>query len=90
MPAAHVKRWGKHGATARSNIPVKRAADQVEYAETAAKYENLSLAVGEWGVGLSVDEFRAIREALQHQEGHSLKYYRSPWAGSVQPDTKTL
>lgn len=52
--------WAKHGAMARSDVSVKRATDRVEYAETAAKYEYLNLAVGETGEGLSVDEIRAI------------------------------
>ena len=45
---------------ARSDVSVKRAADRVEYAETAAKYEYLNLAVGEAGEGLSADEIRTI------------------------------
>ena len=52
--------WAKHGVMARSDISVMRAADRVEYAETAAKYEYLNLAVGEVGEGLSVEEIRAI------------------------------
>ena len=52
--------WAKHGVMARSDVSVKRAADRVEYAETAAKYEYLNLAVGESGEGLSPDEIRAI------------------------------
>jgi rhamnulose-1-phosphate aldolase len=52
--------WAKHGAMARSDVSVKRAADRVEYAETAAKYEYLNLAAGELGDGLSVEEIRAI------------------------------
>lgn len=52
--------WAKHGVMARSDISVKRAADRVEYAETAAKYEYLNLRVGEIGEGLSADEIRAI------------------------------
>lgn len=52
--------WAKHGVMARSDVSVKRAADRVEYAETAAKYEYLNLAVGEAGEGLSPDEIRAI------------------------------
>ena len=38
----------------------ERAADRVEYAETAAKYEYLNLCAGEIGEGLSADEIRAI------------------------------
>ena len=52
--------WAKHGVMARSDVSVKRAADRVEYAETAAKYEYLNLSDGELGEGLSQDEIRAI------------------------------
>jgi rhamnulose-1-phosphate aldolase len=52
--------WAKHGVMARSDVSVKRAADRVEYAETAAKYEYLNLSDGELGEGLSVEEIRAI------------------------------
>src|SRR5215211_6654614 len=52
--------WAKHGVMARSDVSVKRAADRVEYAETAAKYEYLNLCAGEIGEGLSTDEIRAI------------------------------
>ncbi len=52
--------WGKHGAMARADISVKRAADRVDYAETAAKYEYLNLSAGEVGEGLSAEEIRAI------------------------------
>jgi rhamnulose-1-phosphate aldolase len=56
--------WAKHGVMARSDVSVKRAADRVEYAETAAKYEYLNLAVGEVGQGLSVEEIRTICKAF--------------------------
>src|SRR5688572_28678800 len=52
--------WAKHGVMARSDVSVKRAADRVEYAETAAKYESLNLSTGELGEGLSVDEIHEI------------------------------
>jgi len=52
--------WAKHGVMARSDVSIKRAADRVEYAETAAKYEYLNLCAGESGEGLSGDEIRAI------------------------------
>ncbi len=52
--------WAKHGVMARSDVSVKRAADRVEYAETAARYEYLNLGVHEIGEGLSVDEIRLI------------------------------
>jgi len=56
--------WSKHGVMARSDISVKRAADRVEYAETAAKYEYLNLGVHEIGEGLSVDEILLICKAF--------------------------
>ena len=56
--------WAKHGVMARSDISVKRAADLVEYAETAAKYEYLNLGIGEIGEGLSVAEIRALCSAI--------------------------
>lgn len=56
--------WAKHGAMARSDVTVKRAADRIEYAEVAAKYEYLNLGAGEQGEGLSVDEIRAICETF--------------------------
>jgi rhamnulose-1-phosphate aldolase len=52
--------WARHGVMARSDISVKNAADRIEYAETAAKYEYLNLAAGDPGEGLSPDEVRAI------------------------------
>src|SRR5512133_2477558 len=52
--------WSKHGVMARSDVSVKRAADRVEYAETAAKYEYLNLSAGEIGEGLSGEEIRQI------------------------------
>jgi rhamnulose-1-phosphate aldolase len=52
--------WAKHGVMARSDLSVKRAADRIEYAETAAKYEYLNLAIGEIGQGLSTAEIREI------------------------------
>jgi len=60
--------WAKHGVMARSDISVKRAADRVEYAETAARYEVLNLSVGEIGKGLSADEIRAICDMFNVQQ----------------------
>ena len=56
--------WAKHGVMARSDVSVKRAADRVEYAETAAKYEYLNLGVHEIGEGLTVDEILTICKAF--------------------------
>jgi rhamnulose-1-phosphate aldolase len=47
---------------------VKRAADRVEYAETAAKYEYLNLCAGELGEGLSAEEIRAICRTFNVQQ----------------------
>jgi len=52
--------WAKHGVMARSDVSIKRAADRVEYAETAAKYEYLDLCAGERGERLAVEDMRAI------------------------------
>ncbi len=52
--------WAKHGVMARSDVSVKRVADRIEYAETAARYEYLNLAAGEAASGLSVEEIRSI------------------------------
>ena len=60
--------WAKHGVMARSDVSVKRAADRVEYAETAAKYEYLNLGDGELGEGLTVDEIRAICRTFNVQQ----------------------
>ncbi len=60
--------WAKHGVMARSDVSVKRAADRVEYAETAAKYEYLNLSAGEIGEGLSVEEIQAICKTFNVQQ----------------------
>ncbi|MGZ9221148.1 MAG: class II aldolase/adducin family protein, partial [Anaerolineales bacterium] len=60
--------WAKHGVMARSDVSVKRAADRVEYAETAAKYEYLNLSAGELGEGLSADEIREICKTFNVQQ----------------------
>lgn len=60
--------WAKHGVMARSDVSVKRAADRVEYAETAAKYEYLNLSAGEIAEGLSADEIREICKTFNVQQ----------------------
>jgi rhamnulose-1-phosphate aldolase len=52
--------WSRHGVMARSEISVSRAADRIEYAETAARYEYMNLANHGAADGLSADELRAI------------------------------
>jgi len=60
--------WAKHGVMARSDVSVKRAADRVEYAEAAAKYEYLNLSAGEIAKGLSVEEIREICKTFNVQQ----------------------
>jgi rhamnulose-1-phosphate aldolase len=56
--------WGKHGVMARSDLSVTRAADRIDYAETAARYEYMDLACGGQGEGLTQDELRAVVKAF--------------------------
>jgi rhamnulose-1-phosphate aldolase len=56
--------WAKHGVMARSDISVTRAADRIEYAETAARYEYMDLLAGQRAEGLSRDEMRAVVAAF--------------------------
>ncbi len=60
--------WGKHGVVARSDLSVKRAADYIEYAETAARYEYMDLANRGQGEGLTPEEIRAICQAFNIQQ----------------------
>ena len=57
--------WAKHGLMARSDTTIKHAADLIDYAETAAKYEYFNLSIGEIGEGLSPDELRGICAAFK-------------------------
>lgn len=52
--------WSKHGVMARSELSVTKAADRIEYAETAALYEYMDLVNGSKGEGLTPDELRAV------------------------------
>lgn len=52
--------WQKHGVVARSDTSASHAADLVEYAETAARYEMLNLQLGTPAAGLSDEELRAV------------------------------
>ncbi len=56
--------WSKHGVMARSDESIKRAADRVEYAETAAKDQYLDLCAGEHGERLSIGEMRSLCETF--------------------------
>lgn len=52
--------WRKHGVMARSELSITRAADRIEYVETAARYEYMDLLAGGRAEGLSVDDLREI------------------------------
>lgn len=52
--------WSKHGVMARSDVSVARAADRIEYAESAALFEYMDLLSGGKGEGLTRDELREI------------------------------
>lgn len=52
--------WSKHGVMARSDLSVTKAADRIEYAETAAMYEYMDLVNGSQAEGLTEDELREI------------------------------
>ena len=57
--------WSKHGVMARSEISVTKAADRIEYAETAALYEYMDLINGGQGEGLTIEELREIVRAFE-------------------------
>lgn len=59
--------WARHGIVTRADKGVGKAADLIEYAETAARYEYMNLALGEPGQGLCDDELRLICERLGFQ-----------------------
>jgi rhamnulose-1-phosphate aldolase len=56
--------WSKHGVMTRSDLSPTKAADLIEYAELAARYEVMNLQHGEQGEGLTVDELRAVVRAF--------------------------
>lgn len=56
--------WSKHGVMARSDLSVTRAADRIEYAETAAMYEYMNLVNGNRAEGLTREELREVVEAF--------------------------
>ncbi len=56
--------WSKHGVMARSDQSVTKAADRIEYAETAALYEYMDLVNGSKAEGLTQDELREVVRAF--------------------------
>lgn len=69
LRAHRVVLWSKHGVMARSDISVTRAADRIEYAETAARYEYMDLMAGGRAEGLTGDELRAVVDAFGVKTG---------------------
>jgi rhamnulose-1-phosphate aldolase len=57
--------WSKHGVMARSDRSVTRAADRIEYVETAAAYEYMDLVAGGRAVGLTNEEVRSVLGAFR-------------------------
>ena len=56
--------WSKHGVMARSDQSVTKAADRIEYAETAALYEYMDLLNGSKAEGLTQAELREVVRAF--------------------------
>lgn len=56
--------WSKHGVMVRSEFSATRAADLIEYVETAARYEYMDLVNGSRAEGLTQDELRAVVQAF--------------------------
>jgi len=59
----HLVIWSQHGVMARADDTIQHALDLVEYAETAAQYEVLSLLTGEESAGLTPEDIRAVAES---------------------------
>jgi len=57
--------WSKHGVVARSDRSVTRAADRIEYAETAAAYEYMDIVAGGRAVGLTDAEIQAVLRSFE-------------------------
>lgn len=56
--------WAKHGVMARSDTSPLRACDRIEYAETGALYEYMSLCTGGRATGLSDEEIGRVIAAF--------------------------
>ena len=64
LRASRIVLWSKHGVMARSDQSVTKAADRIEYAETAALYEYMDLLNGGQAEGLTVEELREVVRAF--------------------------
>ena len=60
LRAHRIVLWSKHGVMARSDQSVTKAADRIEYAETAARYEYMDLLNGYKAEGLSHDQLLEV------------------------------
>jgi len=60
----YVVLWSKHGVMARSDVSVTKAADRIEYLETAARYEYMDLVAGGKAEGLTPSEIREVVDAF--------------------------
>lgn len=56
--------WSKHGVMARSDLSATRAADLIEYMETAARYEYMDLVNTSQAEGLTQEELRVVVAAF--------------------------
>jgi len=61
------KQVGAHYFDLTEDVSVTRAADRIEYAETAAQYEYMDLVNHSQGEGLTLDELRAVVKAFNVQ-----------------------
>jgi ribulose-5-phosphate 4-epimerase/fuculose-1-phosphate aldolase len=64
LRAHRIVLWSKHGVMARSDQSVTKAADRIEYAETAARYEYMDLANGQKAEGLTRPELQEVVRAF--------------------------
>jgi rhamnulose-1-phosphate aldolase len=64
LQESRVVLWSKHGVMARSDHSATKAADLIEYIETAARYEYMDLVAGGRAEGLTRDELRAVVTAF--------------------------
>lgn len=64
LRAHRIVLWSKHGVMARSDQSVTKAADRIEYAETAARYEYMDLVNGYKAEGLTRAELQEIVRAF--------------------------
>jgi rhamnulose-1-phosphate aldolase len=60
LRAHRIVLWSKHGVMARSDQSVTKAADRIEYAETAARFEYMDLLNGYKAEGLSHDQLLEV------------------------------